>query len=181
MKQIPVNEAYAKRHAKRFKTTLNFMDGLNIKSKKMLNLGPENPLSHLLTNHGYDISNTKPGQDLDLDFDIVRDHSFEVVIGFEILEHLVSPFPLLKDIAATKLVLSVPLRLWFAEAYWNEHDPYDRHYHEFEPKQFKMLLEKAGWKIIKEEKHVNASFKIGFRPILRMFTPRHYFVYCERR
>lgn len=181
MKQIPVNEAYAKRHAKRFQTTLKFMDSLDLKSKKILNLGPENPLSHLLSNHGYDIINTNTGQDLDLEFDIVKQKSFEAVIGFEILEHLVSPFPLLKAIHADKLVLSVPLRLWFAQAYWNNDDPYDRHFHEFEPKQLKMLLEKAGWKIVKEEKHVNASFKIGIRPILRMFTPRHYFVYCERQ
>lgn len=43
-----------------------------------------------------------------------------------------------------------------------------------------MLLNKANWKIIKEEKHVSAKFKIGVRPLLRFFSPRHYFVYCER-
>lgn len=180
MKEIHTNNVYTKTHFKRFSRTLEFMADLDIKSYKILNLGPKNPLSDFLVKHGYNISNTKVNQDLDFDFEIVKSQQFDVVIGFEILEHLVSPFPLLNSISANKLVLSVPLSLWFAKAYWNDNDPYDRHYHEFEPKQLKMLLNKANWKIMKEQKHVSAGFKIGIRPLLRMFTPRHYFVYCER-
>jgi len=156
------------------------MEDLDLKSSKILNLGPNNPLSELLEKEGYSISNTKKNQDLDLEYDVVKNTEFEAVVGFEILEHMVSPFPLLNSIAAKKLVLSVPLSLWFSSAYWNENDPYDRHYHEFEPRQLKMLLNKAGWKVVKEEKHANPAKKIGIRPILRLFTPRHYFVYCER-
>lgn len=180
MKEIQLNSNYSKSHLKRFKRTLEFMDDLELKSLNVLNLGPQNPLSDLLEKNGYLITNTNPNQDLDFDFDIVNSEDFDAVVGFEILEHLVSPFPLLKSISANKLVLSVPLSLWFSSAYWNEKDPYDRHYHEFEPKQLKMLLNKANWKIIKEKKYVSRSFKIGIRPLLRMFTPRHYFVYCER-
>lgn len=156
------------------------MANFDLKSGKILNLGPDNPLSELLEKDGYSITNTGVGQDLDLDFEIVKSDEFDAVIGFEILEHMVSPFPLLKAIKAKKLVLSVPLSLWFAKAYWNESDPYDRHYHEFEPRQMSMLLEKAGWKVLKEEKHVSKANKIGIRPLLRRFTPRYYFVYCER-
>lgn len=180
MNKIAPDSLYAKNHRKRFQKTLEFMADLELKSLKILNLGPNNPLSDFLVAHGYTITNTKENVDLDLDFKVVQDPNFEVVVGFEILEHLVSPFPMLHSIAANKLVLSVPLSLWFAKAYWNENDPYDRHYHEFEPRQLQMILHKAGWKIIKEEKHTNPSNSIGIRPLLRRFTPRHYFVYCER-
>tara|TARA_B110001452_G_scaffold132966_1_gene110544 strand:+ start:1307 stop:1858 length:552 start_codon:yes stop_codon:yes gene_type:complete len=180
MKEIKTDTIYSVRHMKRFQNTLKFMNDLDIKSSKILNLGPRNPLSDILKKNDYDIIDTGVNQDLDFDYEIVKDKQFDVVIGFEILEHMVSPFPLLTSISANKLVLSVPLSLWFASAYWNENDPFDRHYHEFEPKQLKMLLNKANWKIVKEEKHVSAQFKIGVRPLLRFLSPRHYFVYCER-
>ena len=180
MKEIPIEGKYSKDHLKRFRKTLEFMDSLDLRSANILNLGPDNPLSELLVREGYQITNTAVGQDLDLDFDIVKDPAFDAVVGFEILEHMVSPFPLLRAISAKKLFVSVPLSLWFAPAYWNEDDPYDCHYHEFETKQFRMLLEKAGWKVVREEKYVFASFSLGIRPLLRLITPSHYFVYCER-
>ena len=103
-----------------------------------------------------------------------------MVTAFEIFEHMVSPFPLLRAISAKKLVASVPLKLWFTNAYWNNNDPFDKHYHEFEPKQFDLLLNKAGWRIIKSEKWVSKTSQIGVRPLLRRFVPRYYIVYCER-
>jgi len=151
------------------------------KSDKILDLGPTNPLGVLLKDNGYQIQNTPIGLDLDLDFEIVKTEDYQVLTAFEIIEHLVSPFPMLHASKAKKLVASIPLKLWFADAYWNEDDPYDRHYHEFEPKQFNMLLNKAGWEIKQSEKWVAASNKIGIRPLLRKFTPRHYIVYCERK
>ncbi len=123
MKEIEPNSVYSKIHLKRFHKTLEFMADLDLKPLKILNLGPKNPLSDFLKNNGYDITDTKEKQDLDFDFKIVQDQQFDVVIGFEILEHLVSPFPLLNSISANKLVLSVPLSLWFTKAYWNKDDP----------------------------------------------------------
>jgi hypothetical protein len=103
-----------------------------------------------------------------------------LVTGFEIIEHLVSPYPLLKNIKAKRIFLTVPIKLWFSKAYKSETDPFDRHYHEFEPWQFDWLLEKSGWKIIKKEYWKNPSNKIGVRPFLRRFTNRYYAVYAER-
>jgi len=97
MREIKANSIYSKTHLKRFHKTLDFMADLDLKSSKILNLGPKNPLSDFLEENGYDITNTNKGQDLDFDFEIVKDQSFDVVIGFEILEHLVSPFPLLSS------------------------------------------------------------------------------------
>ena len=132
-----------------------------------------------MTKEGFSVSNTH-GEDLDLDTTAVQTHQYDLVTAFEIFEHLVSPFNVLNDIQAKKLVASVPLKLWFASAYRSKTDDRDRHYHEFEDWQFDWLLEKAGWTIKKREKFTNPVKKIGIRPILRQFTPRYYLIYAER-
>ena len=129
---------------------------------------------------GYRIENTG-GEDLDLDFSRLEQSDAEVVTAFEIFEHLVAPFNVLRAIKAEKLVASIPLKLWFASAYRNEQDPWDRHYHEFEAWQFDWLLNKAGWEIKDRQKWTHPVKKIGFRPLLRYFTPRYYIVYAERK
>jgi hypothetical protein len=164
----------------RFRKTLRFLEENISESDMILDIGRPNHLSEFMISRGYKVTNTPANADLDFDYDIVKEN-FDVVTAFEILEHMVSPFPLLSSIKAQKLVASVPLKLWFANAYWNPKDPFDRHYHEFEPKQFHMLLNKAGWEVIKSEKWIIRSFgKIGIRPLLRNITPRYYIVYCER-
>lgn len=171
---------YSKTHDQRFQKTLRFMEGVISGSDKILDLGPENPFSKVMVEKGYHVENTPANTDLDLDFEMVKNSEFTVLTSFEVFEHMVSPFPLLKASGAKKLVASVPLKLWFANAYWNEKDPFDRHYHEFEPRQFDMLLEKAGWKVIKSEMWKSWSNSLGIRPLLRRFTYRYYIVYCER-
>lgn len=164
---------------KRYKHTRNFLKTAAPPPKTILDLGVENPFTEIMKAEGYNVSNTL-GEDLDLDTRAVQTDAYELVTAFEIFEHLVSPFKVLQDIKAKKLVASVPLKLWFASAYRSKTDKLDRHYHEFEDWQFDWLLEKAGWKIITREKFTNPVKKIGFRPILRRFTPRYYLVYAER-
>ncbi|WP_271423975.1 methyltransferase [Aequorivita sinensis] len=164
---------------KRYKHTLRFLNDVISKEEKILDLGVANPFSEILTKEGYNVTNTK-GQDLDQETDVVKTDSYDVVTAFEIFEHLVSPFNVIKDIEAKKLVASIPLRLWFASAYRSKTDKWDRHFHEFEDWQFDWLLEKAGWRIVKREKFTNPVKKIGIRPILRSFTPRYYLVYAVR-
>ena len=171
---------YQHTHEVRFQKTWRFMNEVIKPTEKILDLGPSNPFSKIMVERGLDVQNTDKSIDLDFNYDIVKEANFDVVTAFQIFEHMVSPFPLLYHIKAPKLIASIPLNLWFSEIYWNDDDPFDRHYHEFEPKQFDMLLEKAGWKIIKSEKWINKSKKIGIRPFLRNFYPRHYIVYCER-
>ena len=165
---------------KRYRNTLAFLEKHIPKSTRILDLGVSNPLTDIMQDHGYDVENTG-GEDLDLDFSEVANSTAEVVTAFEIFEHLVAPFNVLREIKAQRLVASVPLRLWFATAYRNEQDPRDRHYHEFEAWQFDWLLDKAGWEIKDREKWTNPVGKIGLRPILRRFTPRYYIVYAERK
>ena len=128
---------------------------------------------------GFAVQNTT-GEDLDLDQSALAKADYEVVTAFEIFEHLLNPFMVLQNIKSNKLVISVPLRLWFSSAYRSKTDLWDRHYHEFEDWQLDWLLEKTGWKIIDRAKWTNPVKKIGLRPLLRWFTPRYYIVYAER-
>lgn len=164
---------------KRYKHTLAFLQKHVNTSESILDLGVENPFSEIMKSQGFQVENTQ-GEDLDVNFGVVSQSSAEVVTAFEIFEHLVAPFNVLKEIKAQKLVASIPMRLWFASAYRSKTDSWDRHYHEFEDWQFDWLLEKAGWTIKDSAKWTNPTKKVGIRPLLRLFTPRYYIVYAER-
>lgn len=164
---------------KRYNKTINFLKEVQPSPKKVLDLGVKNPFSEIMKSEGYEVENTQ-GEDLDIDFKSVQNADAEVVTAFEIFEHLIAPFNILRSIKANHLVASVPLRLWFSPAYRSSSDKWDRHYHEFEDWQFDWLLEKAGWKIQKREKFTNPVNKFGIRPILRYFTPRYYLVYATK-
>ncbi|WP_452597319.1 methyltransferase [Pontimicrobium sp. MEBiC01747] len=164
---------------KRYKHTYHFLEKHISKSEIILDLGVTNPFTEIMIKNGYKVENTS-GEDLDIDTSTIEKSNAGVVTAFEIFEHLLSPFTVLKSIKADKIVASIPMRLWFAPAYRSKTDKWDRHYHEFEDWQFDWLLEKAGWKIIDRKKWTNPTKKIGLRPILRWFTPRYYIIYAER-
>ncbi|MEJ1223043.1 methyltransferase [Sediminicola sp. 1XM1-17] len=164
---------------KRFKHTASFLKKHIGTDQSILDLGVDNPFSKIMREHGYSVENTH-GEDLDIDFSSVQNSNADVVTAFEIFEHLVAPFNVLREIKANKLVASIPLQLWFASAYKSKTDPWDRHYHEFEDWQFDWLLEKSGWKIKDRAKWTNPVKKMGIRPLLRSMTPRYYIVYAER-
>lgn len=165
--------------SRRYQRTLKFIKSTIDSKERILDLGVENPFTEILGKNGYQVTNTH-GEDLDIDTSAVRTSEYDVVTAFQIFEHMLAPFNVLKDIKANKLVASVPLSLWFAKAYRNDSDSRDRHYHEFEDWQFDWLLEKAGWEIKKREKFSNPVNRIGIRPLLRRFAPRYYLVYAER-
>ncbi len=145
----------------------------------ILDLGVQNPMSELMKANGHKVQNTQ-GEDLDENQTVLVNSKAEVVTAFEILEHLVSPYQVLKSIKAQKLLVSVPLNLWFSSAYRSKSDLRDRHFHEFEDWQFDWLLKKTGWKIVASEKWINPPESFGLRSLLRYFTPRHYIVYAEK-
>jgi hypothetical protein len=165
---------------KRFKFTLEFLKTHINTEETILDLGVENPFSKIMKVQGYSVENTH-GEDLDIDISTLTNSEADVVTAFEIFEHLLSPFTVLKAIKANKLVASVPLRLWFAPAYRSKTDMWDRHFHEFEDWQFDWLLEKTGWEIKARQKWTNPVNKIGIRPFLRLFTNRYYIVYAEKK
>ena len=164
---------------KRYKLTFQFLKEHLPVSSTILDLGIENPFTKVMKDHGFSVNNTT-GEDLDVDTSAIKNSNADVITAFEIFEHLLSPFTVLQDIKANKLVVSVPLKLWFASAYRSKTDMRDRHYHEFEDWQFDWLLEKTGWTIKARQKWTNPTKKIGIRPVFRWFTPRYYIVYATK-
>lgn len=170
-----MNNGLQKREIKTLQFVQNHMDV----NSKILDLGVENQLGNRLAKTGFKITNTK-GEDLDIDFEKYTASEFDCVTAFEIFEHLMAPYNILKTIKSKYLIASIPLRLWFAKAYWNESDPWDRHFHEFEQRQFDMLLNRTGWKILDSEKWKSyVPIPNGIRPLLRRYTDRYYIVFCE--
>ena len=129
--------------------------------------------------YGYTVYNTD-GEDLDLLPEVVKKYDVDAVTAFEIFEHLVAPFNVLREITSAKLITTIPLNLWFAKAYQSKEEEWDRHFHEFEDWQFDWLLKKAGWQIEQTRKWTSPINQIGFRPILRKYTPRYYAVYAVK-
>ena len=164
---------------KRFKHTLEFLQQHLTTSETILDLGVENPFSKIMVAQGYNVTNTI-GEDLDVDQTALQITPTDAVTAFEIFEHLLNPYTILKSIQADKLFISIPMRLWFSPAYRSKSDLWDRHYHEFEDWQLDWLLEKTGWKIINRQKFTNPVKKLGIRPLLRLFTDRYYLVYAEK-
>ena len=164
----------------RFDRTLEFINKSKFKPKKILDLGPNNTFAEILRNKGFQVVNTGV-VDLDDQPEIVEKFDdIDCITSFEIFEHLVAPFNVLRKLPKVKMFVSVPLRLWFSPAFRNKNDKWDQHYHEFEDWQFKLLLRKTGWKVIDEKKFTNPVKKIGFRPLLRLFTNRYLIVYAEK-
>jgi len=165
--------------SKRFNITLQFLKKHITTSETILDLGVPNPFSKIMEDNGYEVKNTK-GEDVDNDQTSLQSESYKVFTAFEIFEHLLNPYTVLENVKADKILISIPLRLWFSPAYRSKTDMWDRHYHEFEDWQLDWLLEKTGWKIVDRIKFTHPVKKLGFRPLLRYFTPRYYLVYAEK-
>ena len=166
--------------SKRFNITLDFLKKHINTNQTIFDLGVPNPFSKIMVDNGYSVINTK-GEDIDNNQSALQNENYDVFTAFEIFEHLLNPYTVLQNVKADKILISIPLRLWFSSAYRSKTDMWDRHYHEFEDWQLDWLLEKAGFKIVDRVKFTHPVKKLGFRPLLRWFTPRYYLVYAERK
>jgi hypothetical protein len=164
---------------KRFKLTLEFLQKHIATSETIFDLGVPNPFSKIMEENGYTILNTK-GEDLDNDQSALQNETYSVFTAFEIFEHLLNPYTVLQNVKCDKVLISIPLRLWFSSAYRSKTDMWDRHYHEFEDWQLDWLLEKTGFKIVDRMQFTHPVKKIGIRPLLRYFTNRYYIIYAEK-
>jgi len=165
--------------SKRFNLTLQFLKKHVSTAETVLDLGVPNPFSKIMEDNGYSVINTK-GEDVDNDQTALQTENYSVFTAFEIFEHLLNPYTVLQNVKADKVLISIPLRLWFSPAYRSKTDMWDRHYHEFEDWQLDWLLEKAGYKIVDRLKFTHPVKKLGLRPLLRWITPRYYLVYAEK-
>ncbi|WP_445456984.1 methyltransferase [Flavobacterium sp. HNIBRBA15423] len=164
---------------KRFRITLEFLKKHISTSETILDLGVPNPFSKIMEENGYSVINTK-GEDLDKNQSTLKNEEYSVFTAFEIFEHLLNPYTILENVKCDKVLISIPMRLWFSSAYRSKTDKWDRHYHEFEDWQLDWLLEKTGFKIIDSIQFTHPVKKVGFRPLLRYFTNRYYLVYAEK-
>lgn len=166
--------------SKRFNLTLAFLKKHIATSETIFDLGVPNPFSKIMEENGYKVINTS-GEDLDENQNALKEQEYEVFTAFEIFEHLLNPYTVLQNVKCDKVLISIPLRLWFSPAYRSKTDMWDRHYHEFEDWQLDWLLEKTGFKIVDRIKFTHPVKKFGIRPLLRYFTPRYYMVYAVRQ
>lgn len=164
---------------RRYRKTWTFMSQTVKPPLTILDIGTPNEFSEFLKEQGFTVHNTS-GSDLD-DFPDDAAVEADVATAFEIFEHLLNPYGVLKAIKAKTLIASIPLSLWFAKSYRNRNDRWDQHFHEFEDWQFDWLLEKAGWEIVRREKWTSPIRMPGIRPLLRLVTPRYYIVEARRR
>jgi hypothetical protein len=165
--------------SKRFQLTLDFLKKHIATTNIIFDLGVPNPFSKIMQENEYQVINTN-GEDLDTNQTALLTNSYTVFTAFEIFEHLLNPFTVLQNVKCDKVLISVPMRLWFSSAYRSKTDKWDRHYHEFEDWQLDWLLEKTGFKIVDRIQFTHPVKKFGFRPILRYFTNRYYLVYAVR-
>lgn len=165
--------------SKRFRITLDFIKKHISTEERIFDLGVPNPFSKIMEEQGYSVQNTT-GEDIDNDTSALINNEYDVFTAFEIFEHLLNPYTVLQNVKADKVLISIPLRLWFSPAYRSKTDMWDRHYHEFEDWQLDWLLEKTGFKIVDRIQFTHPVKKIGIRPLLRWITPRYYLVYAKR-
>ena len=160
---------------KRFKLTLEFLQKHVKTSETIFDFGVPNPFSKIMEENGYSVKNTN-GEDLDNDQTALQTEEYTVFTAFEIFEHLLNPFTILENVKCDKLLISIPLRLWFSPAYRSKTDMWDRHYHEFEDWQLDWLLEKTGWKITDQTKIYKSGKKVWFQTIFKIFHSK--ILYC---
>ncbi len=115
--------------SKRFNITLNFLRKHISTTETIFDLGVSNPFSKIMTENGFEVINTK-GEDLDNDQTALQTENYQVFTAFEIFEHLLNPYTVLQHVKCDKVLISIPLRLWFSPAYRSKTDKWDRHYHE---------------------------------------------------
>lgn len=159
----------------RYSVTMEYVEKHIPVGAIITDLGGESPLAEMMRREYYDVITTG---DVDLD-EMPTFYHNGYVTSFEVFEHLLNPYAVLKSIKpGTKLLCSVPLNVWFSPEHWLDDDR-KQHYHEFTERQFLKLLRKTGWTVkMSEKRRIVKSF--GLRQLLRIFWPSYLFVYAEK-
>lgn len=151
----------------RFSQTVDFIGNV---SGIALDIGERNNLSkYIESRNDVTIINTVS----DLDYSIEYDYScslFDTVFCFEVIEHLLNPRMFFDNLSKiinreSNIFLSYPSRPKFL---WNN----DEHFHEYDRLRFDYLLEKTGFRIVREKNIYVRRKPIGIRPIIRNFIPQ---------
>ena len=97
---------YAKIPVNRYNKTLKMLNEVCPSPSVIFDLGIRNPFSNIMEKNNYKVYNTS-GQDFDTNPILDIPDDVDLVTGFEIIEHLVSPYTLLKNINAKRIFLTV--------------------------------------------------------------------------
>ena len=96
-------------HKKRHFKTISFLKKHLNKNDLILDLGAKNELSGKISSLGYNITNTR-GENLDDDYLKYCNKKYDCISAFEIFEHILSPYNILKNkmlkVVKTILVLN---------------------------------------------------------------------------
>jgi len=165
---------------KRHQITLDLVHKIIPDDKIIFDLGQQNEMS-LLMAKDYQVINNTPKADFDKDQQEIIELSqmANVCTSFEVFEHLLNPYAVLKSIVSPYMLCTVPLNTWFKKAHWDKTDRRDRHFHEFEQRQFLWLLEETGWDVISYGTF-SASDKMGLMYFLRILYPNYLYVLAKR-
>lgn len=158
----------------------NIIDFMGSPKEPVLDIGPRNRFGVELSEKlGLLIVNTDGDLDT-LQWKPEKDISFDTVWIFEMIEHLKNPDLFLRMLKRnihgnTKIYLMYPNRTF--RMFWSHN-----HWHEIDPIRFRLLVEEAGYKIIRHKHkilHRKWTFYLsGIRPILRfIFAPYHHHYY----
>ena len=159
---------------RRFRLIRDFIDN---PKESILDIGEPNSMAkHLCEyfnfNIGY-LSNTTS----DLNYNIISSDStpdkFKTIWCFDVIEHLMNPLLFLNNLRdfcfkTTRIYISYPLRpSWF---WWRNH------FHEYDKKRFRHLLNEAGYEIVKYKQKIKGKdwwfYFTGIRPFLRLTLGR---------
>ena len=116
---------------RRYRKTLSLMKTHLPAPARIMDLGWTIHSSEIMRKEGYTVDNTG-GEDLDEEVSLAKATGYDAVTAFEILEHLLSPYTLLKSIEAPKSSSQYP-ECVVSGPHRNPKDPRDNHYHEFYP------------------------------------------------
>ena len=89
-------------HQKRYNKTLAFMEQHLEQGSSLLDLGIENPFTPQLKAAGYQVENTQ-GENLDDDYLGYAKKEVDCVTAFEIFEHMLAPYNILKTIKSQEV------------------------------------------------------------------------------
>lgn len=140
---------------------------------KILDVGEYNGITNDIENcynkHMKEIIVDNTKGDLDGDF-VIPNKDYDIILMSHIIEHIFNPLHALlklKEVLSDMgiMIIALPQRPKFL--WW------DGHYHEIDHYRMKLLLKRAGLKIVNYEKHrvwrKPLSYLLGIRPLIRLF------------
>jgi len=136
----------------------------------MLDIGRPSPLTEVVENH-FNLYMFNTEGDLDTDFTFEYDMRYDYILYSHTIEHQFNPLHTLLELGykamhyGTKMFIILPHKPKFL--WW------EGHYHEIDHYRMRMLLKRAGLRIVSYERHrVWRNWKFyftGVRPFIRLF------------